>query len=282
VVVWNSRNDWVMFRHDLGHADAGEGLALSLSDLIGFVGGQLGVMTPIVAVLILYLVGKRRREDPLCFWMTVPILAGFVLKSLTGKVQPNWPLIGWLAGVVPLAWFLVHRYASLTEGQKRLVSAGLIIPAIGTLFLHLPFVTLNIPWPEKANPLKKLTGWEQIGEQVSALVEETEKPLFIFSDYYMIASELAFYADGQPRTYCINFGRRMNQYDLWPGFYDRIGENAIYVEKGEMPGELVDAFARVEKHPLHAHDRFGRVIKTLYAYQCFDFRGWEPRPISKY
>jgi hypothetical protein len=214
--------------------------------------------------------------------MTIPILAGFFIKGLQGKVQPNWPLVGWLAGLIPLAYFLVHRYASLTVNQKRLVNAGLIIPAVGTLFLHLPFVTLNIPWPEGANPLKKLTGWKQIGAEVSRLVEETDKPLFILADYYMIASELAFYTAGRPTTYCINLGRRMDQYDIWPGFQNRIGENAIYVRTGEMPDDLATAFERIEKHPIHAHDRFGRVIKTLYAYQCYNFRGWTPRPVTHY
>ena len=40
---------------------------------------------------------------------------------------------------------------------------------------------------------------------------------------------MAFYVKGNPFTYCINLGRRMNQYDLWPGFENFIGYNAIFV-----------------------------------------------------
>ena len=55
VVVWNSHHGWVMFRHDLGHTRLAQGWGISSEALLAFVGGQLGVITPIVAVLILYL-----------------------------------------------------------------------------------------------------------------------------------------------------------------------------------------------------------------------------------
>jgi len=282
VIVWNSRHDWVMFRHDLGHAKSTAGWSLSPGDFLGFVGGQLGAVTPIVCVLMLYLLIRRRREDPFCFWLTIPILAIFVFKSLGGKVQPNWPLVGWLAGLVPLADFLVHHYRPLRIGHKRLVTAGLIIPAVGTLLLHVPFLTLRLPWPQGKNPLKRLIGWRQLGAEVAAAARDMDQPFFILADYYMTASELAFYTDGHPRVYCVNLGRRMNQYDIWSGLDDLKGRQALYVTEDAMPPDLANAFKHLEPRSIPVHDPSGRPVKTFSLYRCRGFKGWTARTPTHY
>lgn len=274
VVVWNSQHNWVMFRHDLGHTNVREGLVFSLGSLLEFIGGQLGAVTPILCVLMLVLLIKHRRQDPFCFWVTIPILAGFLLKSMQGKIQANWPLVAWLAGFISLANYLIHRYPAAGTHIKRLVVIGLIIPAVGTVLLHLPFLTLNIPLPPEANPFKKIIGWEQLGNEVTSLVDNMEPPVFVFSDHYMTASSLAFYVEGQPQTYCVNLGRRMNQYDIWGGWEDLRGQNAVYVSENKMPEKLAKAFARIEAHPIDIHDYFGNTIKTFMAYRCYDFKEW--------
>lgn len=38
------------------------------------------------------------------------------------------------------------------------------------------------------------------------------KDVFKFSDKYQVSSELAFYMKQKPVTYCVNLGRRINQY----------------------------------------------------------------------
>ncbi len=84
--------------------------------------------------------------------------------------------------------------------------------------------------------------------------------VLIFSDRYQVSSELAFYVKGHPRTYCINLGRRMNQYDLWPDINSEAAKirqnkkdintvNAVFVriDNVDMPSEVADAFERYEK-----------------------------------
>jgi len=283
VILWNSQHSWVMFRHDLGHVRVARGWTFSPWTALDFLGGQLAVVTPILAVLMVYLLIRRRREDPFSFWLTIPILAGFLVKSFQGRVNANWPLIAWLAAIPPLAGFLVHHYHTLTINQKRWVSAGLMIPAVGTLFLHLPFIALSIPWPQNANPLDKLIGWRQLGNEVTQLVRQADKPLFIFSDYYMTASELAFYTEGRPTTYCANLGRRMNQYDIWPGFDGLRGYDAIFVTaKSAAHPDLAAAFERLEDHPIDIRDRFGHVIKTFTVYRCHGFKGMPQKAPTHY
>ena len=67
---------------------------------------------------------------------------------------------------------------------------------------------------------------------------------FLLSDRYQISSELAFYVSGQPQTFNVNLGRRMNQYDLWDGLPTLAGHDAIYVQPGsaELPQALRATF----------------------------------------
>ena len=79
-------------------------------------------------------------------------------------------------------------------------------------------------------------GWKELGEEVSKVSNSmpATKPVFNSPDKYQVSSEMAFYVRGNPFTYCINLGRRMNQYDLWPGFEHFNGYNAIFVDTANI------------------------------------------------
>ncbi len=284
VIYWNSQHNWVMFRHDMGHTHATDGLTFAWKDCLEFIGGQLGIVTPILAGLIIYLLMTRRRQDPFCFWMTIPIMAGFLLKSMQGKVQPNWAMTAWITGVIPLGYFFTGPYFKLNIHWKRTLSTGLMIALVATVVMHIPFIVVNIPWPDNNNPLNKIIGWRQLGQKVSLTLSEMDPqtPCFIVSDRYMYSSTLAFYVEGQPITYCVNLDRRMNQYDLWPGFENRIGDNAIFVSRYKMAEDFQNAFESVETRKVELKNNLGRTIRTAVICKCLHFKGWQPREIDQF
>jgi undecaprenyl-diphosphatase len=139
----------------------------------------------------------------------------------------------------------------------------------------------------------RLKGWKELGMEVSKIYEEMPdtSPIFLFSDRYQVSSELAFYVNGQPRTYCINNGRRMNQYDLWPDINSEaekikslnknIQINGIYVRTGNgtIPSNVEDAFDSCEKRAFSAFDRGKRLIREYSIFICYNFKGLKnPKP----
>lgn len=100
-------------------------------------------------------------------------------------------------------------------------------------------------------------------------------PVFIFSDKYQVSSELAFYVKGHPTTYCINLDRRMNQYDLWPGFNNLVHYNAIFVRVGdaEVPEKVSAAFRKVEKKVFTTYTKKHSKIRDYTIFLCYDFSG---------
>lgn len=278
VIVWNAGHGWVTLKHTAGQAHLAEGLTLSARYFFEFLGSQLGVVTPVLAVMIVIALWRLRkdREGSFLFLFSVPVILFFVLKSAQGKVQANWALPGYATGFIAFSAYYVRDTASSRRAVKVLAAVAVLLAFTVTVAAHLPSLP-GLP-PEK-NPSKKLMGWKELGKETGGLYAEMSSAgaVFVFSDSYQLASELAFYLKGHPVTYCINTGeRRMDQYDLWPGFERLVGYNALFVVEGEqaMPQIVAAAFARYERETLVLRPRNGRTMKFT-VFKCYDFRGME-------
>jgi undecaprenyl-diphosphatase len=217
----------------------------------------------------------------------MPVIAFFLIKSLHGKVQPNWAMTGYITGIIAFAryYFSEGRRQKTEDRQKNPVrkrlSNGVLITAIGlamvvTIISHYPMI-INLPL--KLDPSSRLRGWKELGTEVSRIYDSISDKgqVLIFSDRYQVSSELAFYVKGHPETYCINLGRRMNQYDIWPDMpktqnLKRI--NGIFVRIGntDMPLQVADSFERYEKKILQVYDR-GRLLREYSIFICYNFKG---------
>lgn len=276
VIIWNTNHDWVIFKHTAGQAHMAEGIRISLKSFFEFLGSQFGVITPLLLVLIIVSVWKFRKmsRGNFLFWFSIPVLVFFLLKSCQGKVEANWALSGYLAGIIAFSAFYVKRFYSEGKALRILVATAILLSVIVTATALYPSI-LNLP--VKLDPTSRLRGWKELGTDVTEIYEQmsAKRPVFIFSDKYQVSSELAFYVSGHPVTYCVNLGRRMNQYDLWPGFHNLIHYDAIFVTIGdfEMPEKLAHSFTKVEKRVLKAYTKKQVEIRDYSIFLCYDFKG---------
>jgi undecaprenyl-diphosphatase len=276
VILWNSQHGWVTLKHTAGQAHLSQGIQFSLNSLAEFVGSQLGVITPLLLILMVVSVIRLRkeREGYLLFWFSVPVFAFFLFKSMHAKVQANWALPGYIGGIVSFCALYPGRFRELGKGKKILVSAALVFSLMITSFAHYSSL-LNLP--VELDPASRVRGWRVLGEAVTKIYNEMSLsgPVFIFSDRYQVSSQLAFYVKGHPVTYCINLDRRMNQYDLWPGFHNLSGYNAIFVRTGDkkVPPEVAAAFAKVEKKVYTAYTKQHVGLRDYSVFLCYAFKG---------
>jgi len=300
VILWNAQHDWVTVWHTVGHVGVRKGLQVSPKTLVAFAGSQVGVITPILFFLMIRaLVAEWRdvREGSsaapqslpgvFLFWFSAPILAFFLVKSAQAGVQANWAApayVGALLAFCRRQWGPGFGEGSGFPARKIWIAAGAGLALLTTAAMHFPDL---LRLPPKMDPTVRIRGWKDLGSRVTAVYDSMppESAVFVFSDSYAIASELAFYVKGHPRTYCINLGRRMNQYDLWPDMNqereairtrDGPGRpiHGIFVRAGEaeIPGDVARAFGSWEKRVVWAESR-GRVIKEYSLFVCFDFKG---------
>jgi 4-amino-4-deoxy-L-arabinose transferase-like glycosyltransferase len=285
VIIWNVNHDWITFKHTAGQAHIAEGIRISLKSFFEFLGSQFGVITPLLLILMAVSVWRLRKksEGAFLFWFLIPVIAFFLLKSMQAKVQANWALPGYLSGIVAFSAFYLKRIHSEGKGIKILIAAAVLLAVIITAMAHYPSI-LNLP--VKQDPTSRLCGWKDLGVEVTKIHKQmsVNRPVFIFSDRYQVSSELAFYVKGHPVTYCINLGRRMNQYDLWPGFSKMLHYDAIFVKTGdaEIPEKVAAAFSKVEKRVFKAYTKKLIKIRDYSIFLCYDFKGLKEEKPENY
>jgi hypothetical protein len=149
-----------------------------------------------------------------------------------------------------------------------------------TMALHDPALFVRLGLQPSADPLARLKGWRALARAVEALADQRPTAPFLLSDRYQISSELAFYIRGQPHTYNVNLGRRLNQYDLWDGLPTLTGHDAIYIqpESAELPQALRATFHRCDEGQPVIIEELGRELKRFYLFPCQGFSGMPPRP----
>jgi membrane-associated phospholipid phosphatase len=277
VIFWNASHGWVTLKHTAGQAHLQRGLVLFWRPFSEFLGSQFGVVTPLLLVMIIFAVLKLRKtkEGAFLFWFSLPTLAFFLAKSIQGKVQANWALTGYISGFIAFSAYYMRRWESIRKPLRIVVAFAISLALLTTLVLHAPS-TFRLP--EEFDPSMRLVGWKELGEEVSVFYKDmaVKGPVFVFSASYQISSELAFYMKDNPVTYCVNLGRRMNQYDLWPGFENLQGQNAIFVRTNEkiIPEEVISAFKSCDKKVIDVETP-QKKTRQFSITACYDFRGFE-------
>lgn len=293
VLIWNVQHDWVTFRHTAGQAHIADGVRISFKSFLEFFGSQIGVITPIIFGMMMYALfklrgSKRGTESDFLFAFSIPVIVFFLLKSIQGKVQANWAMPGYITGIIAFSSYFLSRASSRKVRYGIFTGIGLAL--FVTVVSHYPAM---IRLPLKLDPSARLRGWHELGVEVANAYDalSAKQPdkanVLIFSDSYQVASEVAFYTRGHPKTYCVSLGRRMNQYDLWPDMNSAAKEmlqvrqreapdniRGIFVTIGDeaVPREIASAFARCDRKVFKVYDR-GRLLRDYTISACYNFKG---------
>jgi 4-amino-4-deoxy-L-arabinose transferase-like glycosyltransferase len=218
-LVWNSHNGWISFVFQLHHGFT-QAHGSVLGREAGLIGGQLGIISPIIAVMAALAVarGLRRMADERRFMLAViatTVAVFFVLSAIRRPVEPNWPVPALVAALPLLATMRLGRAA------RAWLIAGSVIGAACTLVVAAQAAARVIPVSPRRDPISRAYGWSDLARAVQRTESASEgcTATWIAADRYQDASELAFNIPGNPRVFSLNLGGRANQYNLWPSIY---------------------------------------------------------------
>ncbi|MBI5182246.1 MAG: glycosyltransferase family 39 protein [Nitrospirae bacterium] len=313
IIFWNLQHDWVSFRHVAGQAGLSDERAWSLrvavKNFVEFIGIQIVIITPVIFAGMVY-AGYRsvrgfimeRRGAP-CFRMegssprnafqnpisgddylfliifSMPVFLFFLIYSLYSKVQGNWAATAYFTSTIATVAVFDEIYKRKKNGLLKIaIISAIIIAFLVTIIGHNIDGFKKIGIPIKPDPTARLKGWNELGDEIGKINKGMQKHTFIFSNRYQISSELAFYVDGQPKVYCVNLDRRLNQYDFWEGFDSLTGWDAIYVKGyGNVANdpEIDNAFSSCEKAKAFIAFDDGYKQKTFSIFRCYNFKGME-------
>jgi 4-amino-4-deoxy-L-arabinose transferase-like glycosyltransferase len=295
ILIWNATNDWVGIKHVLYRgAMAGDKAKIffELKNFPEYLGSQLGVVTPWWFVFLFigaWLVGRqllKRDQEPVFPWLsrsmgiilTVffwPVWLFFLFWSLHTKVEANWSATAYPAGIM-LAALAVERFVHRDPRPKWRFAW----PALGAVVFILLHLQGFIPFDSPKNPVHRLMGWQDLGAQVAQARDELggDETVFLFGSEYGVTAELAFYVPGQKRAFCLAGGRKMNQYDLWPG-PDSGMQNAVFVYKGEkdkVSDRVLPLFESVDEPRVVVSSHGKRTGQTFTIFLCRGYKGVWP------
>ncbi|XPV76355.1 MAG: ArnT family glycosyltransferase [Desulfovibrio sp.] len=296
--IWNFQNDFVGYKHVIyliGVKGKHSAQFIRFDRFPDYFGSQVGLATPWWLIFSLlgagsiikavfakgkHLLGFTQRQGLLLVCAFLPLWSFFILWSFHAKVLPNWSTVTYVTASIIAAASFARYYK---DRSAKLWGWRNLWPTLAVLFFVLVHVSPIIPLPDDLNPTHRLKGWNDLGQKVDTIKNtEFENPdkVFVFSEIYDMTAALAFYVPGQPRTYCAWVdGRRMNQYDIWPGPVDKVGFDAIYVQKHFYPAidtEIAKMFDRVEG-PLHYQTTFeGHPARKFSIYRCYGYNGYWP------
>jgi len=290
VLVWNWQHDWVTITHVNDRAEFGKAFNFTLRYVGDFLGAEAGLLNPVfyvglvLAAFAFWRAGPRNAGMIYWFSMSVPLVAVYFLQSFHARVLPNWMA----PAVLPLL-ILMALYWDSRRGRPwvwRWFRVGL---GLGFLALILMSETDLIGLatghylPVGLDPLHRLRGWREVarvvGEARESLLREG-KPVFVLCPEYGFTSEITFYLQpardavgGRPVVCVQQSGQPESQFDFWPEYRyrERVGDNAIIVERLERPRRESDPPPAPQPVPERIRRQFARV-ESLGVFHA-DYRG---------
>ncbi len=193
VLWWNSQHAWAGLLRQGGRVGDWRP-ARAIGFLGELVGGQIGLATPLIAVLCvagLVLACRRtwQQRDPastLLAALTLPAVLVFVQHAIGDRVQGNWPAILYPAACIAAAALTGPRW-------QRLRIPAMALGFAITLLVCWQAATASLPIPGRLDPIaRQVRGWDQFARSLEDLRRQAGV-VRIASDQYAIASELAWH-----------------------------------------------------------------------------------------
>lgn len=296
VLVWNLRHDWVNVAHNAGHVASGLGGGLQAKYLPELLGAQFGLVGPVLFPLLCWAGWRalrvwRDEGDDRAGFLLAPVLPLALLciaVALTKRVYANWPAPLYVNGILVLL-LLLARDAQLARRIAGVLGAALLANALLLLPAYPLAFGMRLGLPPERLPSKKLVGWRELGAQVDAVraawAARDEPLAFVTNDRYGILSSIAFYAASRPPVYCARIGnRRMNQYDVWGGWEEQRGRNALIVQEGEsVHADLAGHFREIRPAAAPLVVTYaGAPLRTFHFFAGLGFDGRPPSPPESY
>lgn len=210
VLAWNAAHDWASFAKQGGRAGVFD--AARAPQFLGeLIGGQLGLATPVIAVLCaagMVLTAKRlRNRDPawslLAALSLLPSLL-FLEHALGDRVQANWPAVIYPAAAIAVA--------GLGPRWRRAVVPGIALGFALTVLSWAQASLAPFALPMRLDPtLLRLGGWERLATDIEAERGRTGLA-FVVSDNYGHAALLARLLPRETPVYAIE--ARWRYFDL--------------------------------------------------------------------
>lgn len=294
IVIWNFTYDFIGFKHIVHLSGAASErpnpFLRRMKKLSEYLGGQLAIVSPLF-LSYYFNAFKKYKIEKRVLYLGLPALLSFLIFlciALTkhSGANVNWAMFAYVGLPILLAHYIVDAQKLSSALVLFCITIGLFVLVTNTQLLAT--FGLDKVFPAKVDPLKKLTGWEEIAQTVDSLenAQQTNK-VFVFADSYHITSELRFYNYPKVDYYYANRGNRMTQFNLWKGIeqFENKNYTGIFVtstdisKKGytpqptaALPEDIAAAFDQDYSYHTHLTYYRGKPVTQYHIYVLHNFQ----------
>jgi 4-amino-4-deoxy-L-arabinose transferase-like glycosyltransferase len=287
VISWNARHEWASFAFQLGHGFGAVGGSI-LNRELELLGGQAGLVTPILFVMMLIAAWKEvrspsaesREPRTILPFVFAFVLVFFAYSAMKRRVEANWPALAYIPATLVLATHAGGRT------WDRWMKSGIALAGIVSLVTYIDAFTPILPVPAPRDPNARAAGWTDFARSVDSLYQPTRslssRRTWLAGNRYQETAALAFHIPTHPVTFSLNIGSRTNQYALWPTFAQTAQPNddLILVVDDLGAGVKHDAVAQLQPHfafvaegpPIQLR-RNGELVKALRVWRLNRWKG---------
>ncbi len=272
ILAWNAEHGWVAFTHLGERGGLHHAWSYRPSWTMEFVGAVAGLWNPIWLGFVAWATWGVLRgrgagmEERFLACFCLPVLAFYLAYTLRARVHPNWIAAAVLPGML-MGVLRAHRaWVAGSMGTWRWARAGLLLGLPCVVLVHeteWAGKLAGTPLPARLDPLKRVRGHRDFAAQVAVArtnMMQGGRPVFVIADHYGRAGLLSFYLPGAreslpdaPVVHTLRTGKVSSQFDVWPGYETRKGEDAVFVRRlasgreDPLPGALKEQFEAVER-----------------------------------
>lgn len=285
VLRWNASHDWISFRFQIQHG-LGTPKGSAIKRELDLIGGQLGLVSPIIFVLAAHAVWRslRRTVDDAGFALAVVAVGSwlfFAYSAMRRSVEANWPAPSYVPGIALLA-----ALAS-TPARDQWIKRGIALAGLMVAVIYIHALVPILPLPARRDPVARSAGWDRMVAHVDAARRGLDGRTWVGSDRYQDVSELAYQLPDKPQAFCTCVTGRHNQYELWPTFAAVAGPNDnLVLTLEDTPGthdtaaRLAPYFTRVTRRELAPLMRGSDTVDVRRVYTLEGYRGGWPARVE--
>jgi hypothetical protein len=194
---WNWSNGFVSYLHVRDNASLSRDL-VNPGAFLEFLGSQFVVAGPLLFAGLLATLARPRlladRRALLLAVFALPSLALMLGLSLLSRAQPNWAAPAYVsASVLVIGWLLA-------QGWRRWIGASVavnIAVAVAAFGAADALNAAGIRVPAQYDPLRRLRGWQELGDEVSRLLA-SHPGLTLLADDRELLAALIYYVRPHP------------------------------------------------------------------------------------
>jgi 4-amino-4-deoxy-L-arabinose transferase-like glycosyltransferase len=245
VLLWNLHNGFASFKMQLAHAASG--ITDPLGNVMGYLAGQIGLVTPLTWLFCLWGMTwalwagwrQRRPEWLLLGLSSLPVIAFFTVHALRNAVQPHWSGPAYIGGVIAVA-----GASQRVKFRAPLAWAFRAAPLVGAAMAAIVLfqaATALLPIPVKYDTLSRLGGWDELAAGVEQ--ERLAHPnAFLLEQGHTLAGPVSYYLPDHAMVFLEGSVR--------PSYYTAAevaalkGRDAIFIARSIVDiGDSLDAAA---------------------------------------